>query len=361
VITYWVNQRDRYTIDAYLATRGEPIAGRFQVRPYESVDSGVTLAGGALIFSAIDQLGPRGRAVVRELWDAAGRAAPGWRRLNDPGRLLLRAPLLEALARAGLNDFQAWPALGPWEGARYPVFIREADRHSGPLTGLLDSPAATRRALSALRVRGYRPAELLVVEYLHTADERQRFRKYSAYRVGAAIVRTHLMIGHSWSVKSDTDAADVEAAREAAEYLAGTLHEEWLRQVFDLAGTDFGRIDYGVAQGRPQAWEINLNPTMSRRPGQPRKVVAPEVQAIRDESRAGAHARLRAAFLALDSAAGPETVRVTLDPALLRGAAVESRAAARREAATEALRRLFHSSAIGRPVRALYDRLFPRG
>lgn len=360
MITYWVNQRDRYTIDAYLATRGEPIASRFQVRPYESLESSLTLAGSALVFAALDQLTPRGRAVIRDLWDAVGRAAPGWRRLNDPGRVLLRGPLLEALASAGLNDFRAWPASGPWDDARYPVFIRESDRHSGPLTALLDSPAAARRALRALRVRGYRPAELLVVEYLHTADELQRFRKYSAYRVGPAIVRTHLMIGHAWSVKSDTDEAGIEAAQEAAEYLAGDLHGEWLQRVFDLAGADFGRIDYGVAAGRPQAWEINLNPTMSRRPGQPRKAVAPEVQAIRDASRAGAHARLRAAFLALDTSTDQETIRVALPPELLRRAAAESRAAARRQAATEALRRVFHSAALGRPVRALYDRFFPR-
>jgi hypothetical protein len=37
--------------------------------------------------------------------------------------------------------------------------------------------------------------------------------------------------------------------------------------MFDLARIEYGRIDYGMLNGRPQLWEINTNPTIWRGPG----------------------------------------------------------------------------------------------
>ena len=45
----------------------------------------------------------------------------------------------------------------------------------------------------------------------------------------------------------------------------------WLRRVFAVAGVDYGRVDYGVLDGVPQVWEINLNPTIGRPAGWPQK------------------------------------------------------------------------------------------
>ena len=35
-----------------------------------------------------------------------------------------------------------------------------------------------------------------------------------------------------------------------------------LRKVFDLAGIEYGRADFGLVGGRPQIYEINTNPNM---------------------------------------------------------------------------------------------------
>jgi hypothetical protein len=33
------------------------------------------------------------------------------------------------------------------------------------------------------------------------------------------------------------------------EFVEGNPHEAWLRRVFAVAGTDYGRMDYGVLDG----------------------------------------------------------------------------------------------------------------
>ena len=58
---------------------------------------------------------------------------------------------------------------------------------------------------------------------------------------------------------------------EEREYLRNNPHEGILREVFHLAGINYGRADYSMLDGRPQIWEINTNPTlMAISPGPPR-------------------------------------------------------------------------------------------
>ncbi len=360
MITYWTEERGEFGMREYLAGRGRPIAGRMTVRCYGSLGKETVLEGGAHIFSALDQLTPAGRNLVTDIWDRTRSVAPAWRLLNDPRAVLLRLPLLQAMTRTGLNAFAAHPASEPLDRVRYPVFIREANRHTGSRTGLLASPAEIQRALRSLRWRGLRRQDLLVVEYAHAGDGEGHFRKYAAYRVGGATVRTHLMIGTHWTVKSSGDQVSVDSAREMHEYVLGRQHEEWLERVFTTAGVDYGRIDYGVVNGEPQVWEINLNPTITRRAGAPPRAGDPEALALRDAARQHAHTLLREAFLALDPGGVP--ARVTLSPpaSLLRQAARERHAVWRRDRAVELATRMADLPLLGSGIRALYSRVFPR-
>lgn len=45
-------------------------------------------------------------------------------------------------------------------------------------------------------------------------------------------------------------------------YLDANPHEAELREIFDLAGINYCRIDYGMKDGHIQVWEINTNPTI---------------------------------------------------------------------------------------------------
>src|SRR4029079_4666966 len=41
---------------------------------------------------------------------------------------------------------------------------------------------------------------------------------------------------------------------------------EILSKAFEIAGVEYGRVDYGLVDGRPQIYEINSNPDLKLRP-----------------------------------------------------------------------------------------------
>jgi len=63
-------------------------------------------------------------------------------------------------------------------------------------------------------------------------------------------------------VKHASRVVDEEKSVEERRYLDGNPHADWIRDVFRLARIDYGRIDYGFVDGRPQAYEINTNSTI---------------------------------------------------------------------------------------------------
>ena len=102
MISFWVTRDASFGIRRYCENRGLAIADRFQPRFYEDIDREVRLHGGAQIFSALDQLTSRQRAVVADdLGCTRSRRAAARPRLNDPRHVLLRFPPAEDAARAG--------------------------------------------------------------------------------------------------------------------------------------------------------------------------------------------------------------------------------------------------------------------
>lgn len=356
MISFWVDAGGRFGITNYLADRGAPLKERFTIQPYEGLRPRFDIRGGAQVFSALDQLTPAGREAVAAILDQLATAQPGVPLLNDPRRTLLREALLTRLAEAGINRFRVWRGDAADAVDRFPVFVREASGHSGNQSQLLESPAELRRALRSLRVRGHRPADLLIVEYCHTADAEGRYRKYAAFKVGDTILPTHLLVGRQWMVKSAGDIRTLDMAQEERVYVTENPHATWLERVFALAGVGYGRIDYGVHEGVPQVWEINLNPTIGRPPGAPRRPLEPEVAEVRDATRSFFHARLREAFAALEPRESPEAVPVTLAPALVARIARE----AARERQHVAMVNLVSAVYGHLPLRNVVGRLFPR-
>jgi diguanylate cyclase (GGDEF)-like protein len=59
---------------------------------------------------------------------------------------------------------------------------------------------------------------------------------------------------------------DAERLREARAYVAENPHESFLQDVARRANVDFGRFDYALLDGRPQVWEIELNPLFVTHP-----------------------------------------------------------------------------------------------
>lgn len=361
MISFWVTRAASFGIKKYRENRGRLIADRFQPRLYDDIEDTVRLQGDAQIFSALDQLTSPQRAVVAEMWDAHARLAPRAPRLNDPRHVLLRFDLLTKLHEQGINTFRVFRATSLGHVNRFPVFVRAIHAHDGPLTGLLHTRRDAARAVRALRLRGHRLRDLMIVEFCDTAGAGGLFRKYAAFNVGDNIIPAHVMVSHRWSVKSDANELDESRIREGIKYIEDNPHEAWLRKVFSIAKTGYGRVDYGVVDGVPQVWEINLNPTIGRGSGEQRPtVLGPDLISLREAGREIFHARLRAAFVALDGGNHASEADVTIDKALITHVRAEASRSQRRVRVLGWLQWLYEHPRLGSPVRAVGAKLFPR-
>lgn len=251
----------------FLASAGRPLADRIRVLRYPELLAMARPPGGAWIFADLERLDRRQTRAAARVWEALARR-DDVRLLNHPARSLRRAALLRRLSAEGVNRFRAYPAWRVPRTARFPLLLRVAREHRGAWGPLLFDRAQLHRArLRALRRVHWGARvplrELLAVEWLDTSDANGVYRKYSAFRVGDAIVARHLFFARTWQVKHG-QLADPALLAEEMDFVTRNPHAEALRAVFDAAGIQFGRVDYALLDGRPQIWEINTNAMLTR-------------------------------------------------------------------------------------------------
>lgn len=351
---YFLTHGGEVGMREYLESNGRAVADRIRILSYDELPRQTDFGRGTYIVSAADQLTQAGRRMIDDLC-AALSTTPGVRILNHPGRTLTRYPLLAALHGSGRNAFRVVRANGDLSTLRFPVFVRSEWQHTGARSPLLGSPRAVESAIGELVLRGDRAEDLLVVEFCDTAGADGQYRKFAAFNVGGEIIPRSLSYGRKWMLKHGSSDFNLDMAIEEREYVLGNPHQEAVREVFALAGIDYGRMDYALKDDAIQVWEINLNPTIGRgrRPRSGR--VPAELEPIRAQSREAFYRRFAGALVALDP--GPATappIPIRFDAAVTaRGAGMLRRQAPR----FGALR------AIYRPFRPLLEpvarRMFP--
>jgi hypothetical protein len=360
VIHFVVSAAGSFAMRSYLQGEGQALAECMRVVEYDDFVRARALPNGTWVFGAVDHLCPAEREIVALACHALGEAGDSTI-LNDPRHVLRRADLLRMAYDTGINTFSAFrPAElrnGTADHLRYPVFVREADRHNGNLSPLLPDRASLEHALASLRLGGHRTDDLLVVEFCDTADADGVFAKYSAFVLGSRILPRYLTFSRHWMIKHGNRLYDLERADMELAFLTGNAHDDWLRDVFQRAHITYGRIDYGLLGGRPQIWEINTNPTLGRvGPPRPRP---PEQEAYRariEPGRAHFHRGFLDGWRALDvHGSGQREIPLTLPPELLRRYERETRERARTRSSNAFLQRL----ARQRWVRALKNALVP--
>lgn len=354
MIHFVVGRTGSFSIRYYLEEEGRDLADRMRVVTYDELFDMRSLPLGTYVFTGTDELAQPERAFVSALWDRLRVASPSIRLINHPNRTLSRYQLLRSMYDRGLNEHRAFrasriafgsssttsrddersrplhnesvssPSDDPIVAAdmiRYPVFVRFANRHEGSLTPLLASPDELARGLASLLATRVRLDELLVIEFSDTGDAHGVFRKYSAYRVGDRVMPRCLECSREWMVKWEYRILDDERSREESCYLETNPHEAWIRDVFESAHIEYGRIDYGVLDGTPQVWEINTNPTIGRGPG-PRRHNPPLI-AYKQSLSPGYDSfydNFREAWLSLDSDTDArEFVELVPAPDVMRG------------------------------------------
>ncbi|MGQ0698135.1 MAG: hypothetical protein ACT4PZ_07815 [Panacagrimonas sp.] len=184
--------------------------------------------------------------------------------LNHPSRSLKRLPLHRLLYSRGINRFRSF-AVDKFrmEQLKFPVFLRRANDHRGSRSPLLTSADALGKQIDELRRRGRSMNGWIVTEFCETADASGLRHKFAAFCIGEAIVPRHVFFSEQWVIKEAQRVSPALLEQERT-YLKTNPHEEALRQVFELAGIQYGRVDYSLVNGRPQVWEINTNPVIFR-------------------------------------------------------------------------------------------------
>lgn len=312
MIRFVVPREQEFGIVEFLASDAHDVAGTFSVLHYEDLPSCTSLPSGCYVLAALDQLTPQALRLVAGIEAQLRLAGPSIAVLNSATRTLHRLALLETLRARGLNHHRAVHATNAFGTLTFPVFVREEHRHTGAMSALLDSRLALETELARCVLRGYRLDELLVVEFVDTADTDGVYRKYAAHRVGDAIVPQFVDVARSWMLKRDAGAITAAMIREEEAYVMANPHERELRQIFDVAGVGFGRIDYAVRDGRIHTWEINLNPTLGGYAELP-----PDLDRLRQVRRGHFARAFMEAFRAVDVKEGGPDVPIRHEPDVL--------------------------------------------
>lgn len=318
MICYFVTAVGNHTMLEYLDTWGEALRDRIAVVTYESmVRRGRIPRADTYIFSDLERLTPGLLPAALALRVKLEEQMPNARLLNHPGRTLRRYALLQMLHERGINHFKIRRANEGIDDITYPAFIRVENDHGGNRSALLDGPGELHPALNALWWRGLSPRDLLITEFCDTADAHGLYRKYGAFIIDGQVIARHLLFGHGWMLKvpeaTDERLAEQGIEREslAAEQMAfvrDSPHAAKLAEIAAMASVEYGRIDYGLQDGRIQVWEINTNPAVLLSPSSYRPINLPTHELFAS--------RIRAAFESLD---GSSTGELTLQlPARLR-------------------------------------------
>lgn len=242
----------------------KPLRSEDNIEPldYDSLFLKEKLPVATYIFTDLDRLGPWELEMAARIYRCLKNG--GARVLNNPARVLLRFHMLRQLEQAGINQFGVYrPAMGEMP-KRYPVFIRRDRFHSGMLTDAINTPEALQSELERLMDDGLPLTNLMIVEFATEPEPAGYYKKMSAYRIGDHYFRDTAVTQDDCIVKMGADGIATEADDEEELATMNTVpHEDLVRRTFELSHIEYGRIDLGRWQGKPQVYEINTNPSIS--------------------------------------------------------------------------------------------------
>jgi tetratricopeptide (TPR) repeat protein len=258
MICFLVARGYEFTLKPVLS---DPAAPRISTLLYDETLGKRALANATYIFSDVDRLSvedlTRAARLYRRLQEG------GCRVLNDPATVRKRFALLRGLYLAGLNPNNVHLADEGWSKVRFPVFIRVADGHDGPLTDLIADQAELETALDAAVVAGIPRSTIVIVEYAAEPIRPGIYRKSAIHRVGERLITTINWHTSDWRVKGDQiGLADEVLLDEELSTVRENRHASQASKVFDFANIEYGRMDFGVVGGRVCVYEINTNPTI---------------------------------------------------------------------------------------------------
>jgi len=155
----------------------------------------------------------------------------------------------------------------PIDGLRWPVFVRSATMSLPPLSDLLATRSDLDGALARLVDAGHPPEDLLIIEHCAEPFAPGLYRKQAEYRIGDRYVPNASIYAAEWYVKRSTSVIvdDSHIAFDMA-VMRDNPYADLAREVFAIAGVEYGRIDIGIGQaGSARAAELRPTRHIGRR------------------------------------------------------------------------------------------------
>lgn len=267
MLYYVTRELHSYTIDRFLnSCRQSKIAPPAFLRAltYETLLAVKHAPIGNYVFTDLDRLTGYEIDAATEIAMAIRAADQNALISNWPNRVLGRYALLRRLYEAGLNSFEVWRLDEARSPRAYPVFIRREQDALGPESPLLENETEYRAAVDSLQKSGKGLSGRIVVQLRQKPDADGIYRKYGAMCFRGRVVPQHLFMSRNWVLKSSTFELSPAMIAEEERYVFENPHADEVRRIFELAETDFGRVDYAVVDGRIEVFEINTNPTFPR-------------------------------------------------------------------------------------------------
>ncbi|MEF2277333.1 hypothetical protein V3W47_03420 [Deinococcus sp. YIM 134068] len=265
---YLLTTPDHPCLEDFLAGPGAALAPHVVPLAYPTLFAARTLPPGTYVFADLERLSDAELERAAWVWRQLASGGPAVRLLNPPIRVRQRFELLRLLHERGLNDFDVYRLDEGRPPRRFPVFVRGERGHNAVTSALLHDAPALESFLERRRAGDRSPGGTIVTEFRGERDGRGLYRRYAAFRVGDRIIPTDIFFGRHWEVRGlgGEMVVDQETVAEETRFLHDHPHEVQLREVFELAHIDYGRVDYGVVGGRVQVYEINTNPYIAPRP-----------------------------------------------------------------------------------------------
>ena len=301
MIVFLVHAGHAYTVKNFLLSSwSEGVRDHILVLPYDKFNDLNGCPVSCLIFTDHERFNRLEHDVVNRIWNWVRHTCPELLLLNDPSKVLTRKALLRALYLEGKNDFNVYLSREIKEVTQYPVFIRSVINHAGPLSGLLYSKNELEKYLSKQSFpRGpHFRRNLLIEQFLHTANEEGLYHTYGAFRLGASIIPRHFRMSEHWVIKNSSAIKSEDKYKVQKPYILANPHQDEILKIFRKANIDYGRIDYTIYNNKIQTWEINTNPMLASMKRYMNSVEnwPDEVKAARSEARQLFYDRLIEAF-----------------------------------------------------------------
>jgi hypothetical protein len=213
------------------------------------------------VFTDLDRLGTERLSMSAHLYIQL--RDHGVRVLNNPARVLSRFGLLRALLLKGINRFNAYRVEEGLLPRRWPVFLRTDGTHESPLPELYQNASDLEVGIEAAIARGLPRSRLLIVEFMAEQVRPGLYRKLSCFRVGAVSVAHTCVHDTDWIAKhGKLGITPPDLYEDELRIVRDNPYGAAVAQAFDIAGIEYGRIDFGLVGGEVQIYEINTNPNV---------------------------------------------------------------------------------------------------